>query len=114
MKQLNIFDVQLAAMLREEGMKRVETKANKLHPGWSQSALDFVKRFCQENSGKTFMPEDYRAASIGHVPKPHDNRVWGPIARKAKDLGYMEEIKMGVSKTPSHHRGLARIYRSLL
>ena len=91
MKQLNL-DFSLPEItgeqLRDNGIERAITHANKIYDGWNERAFDFLLNYL--SSASEFMVEDVRKASAGKIPEPPSLRAWGGIIVRAAKAGLIK------------------------
>jgi hypothetical protein len=98
MSTLPLFDPQpLTPLQRKEvGMEKVARHANQLSPEWTNraSALFVEYAYQQKLKGETFLTEDFGdwATKYKGLEKPHDDRVYGPVAARAVRDGVVKRI----------------------
>ena len=106
MTKESVFDSQKSFEAAELGMSVAIKSANKKHNEWQEKAFDFLVKYVKSHrKGHRFMIEEVRrhAELSGEVPMPPSKRAWGPIARVAQTMGYIEKkyIK-SVSNVDAH------------
>lgn len=76
--------------LRDLGMSRAITKADKIEDKWSEKAYLFLIGYIATNG--EFMSEDVRKASLGVINKPPSLRAWGSIIVRASKEGLIKRV----------------------
>lgn len=106
--QMNFEQPQAGAVLRDVGMQRSVEKADRVVPGWKDSALKFVRSFPSDE----FMTEQVReyAYALG-LPKPPNERAWGAVIMAAKKLGLIVFARFEQVGNPRAHRTPASVWR---
>lgn len=77
---------QEAAARRDTGMARAIDKAERDNEGWSDAAIEAVKKFCKAHgAGHQFLTEDVRlyAETLEIIEKPENERAWGAVMQQA-------------------------------
>lgn len=80
--QLDIFESQEK---RDAGIAKSVNNANRKNEYWSLQAYYFLLQYIRTHN--EFMAEEVRAASVGSVPQPPNNRAWGSVFVRAKRSG---------------------------
>jgi hypothetical protein len=86
----------------EDGAERAAEHAERVEPGWNDTALNYVRVFALCHG--EFQTEDVReyAEDCGFDPPP-DKRAWGSVALRAKRAGIIERVGyISTSRGPSH------------
>lgn len=99
----------------EEGRRRRDEAIDRVRdhtpPGWMDAAVDCVRIALQQFV--TITTDDVRrVAGIRQIPKPHDNRAWGAVMRRAIKSGLV--VKTGEyvpTERPEAHRRPIPVYR---
>lgn len=98
MEQLTIDQ---AIAQRDEGMARSQQHAERIEPGWQDSAYAMLTRYCILRRGCIFTSEDVRRwAEIEgfHTPVP---KAWGSVFLKGAKRGLI--VKVGISTAKQRH-----------
>lgn len=77
----------------EVGMDRAARKANRLHAGWCQEAVEALRKFAAGQHGM-FLIETARVILARDLVAPADCRVWGKVTQMAIRAGYIEKTKL--------------------
>ena len=89
--------------LAEEGMQRAIDKAQRDTDGaFEAAALEFLVEFAAQAGRPVTLPE-VRMAARGHVPEVEEQRSWGPIPIRARNLGYLAAAGYLPSPDPKSH-----------
>lgn len=84
---------------RDQGIALVAENADVKNEGWSIRALDYFEQFCVE-APETFMVEDARDWCYGQgLDKPHDDRAWGAIVRRASGKGIIRRAGYAAARS---------------
>lgn len=77
---------------RDEGMARVESKVDRMCPGWTAQAEALLTRFLAGTTG-AFITEQFAEWAEGQgLPEPHDSRAYGPLMNRARRLGWVVKV----------------------
>lgn len=110
--QLSILDFIEGAKLRDEGILKAVTHADKVKDNWSGDAIEMLKEFIRINPGE-FMCEDFRSyCAVIDFPLPPHARAFGHVIRKAGDMGIIEFIRYDKAKNPKCHRTPVSVWRA--
>jgi hypothetical protein len=102
-RQTNIFETEAA-------IQRGVDHADRVEPGWSDTAWDFLVGFLRDTD--EFMAEDVRAKASGLVPDPPDARAWGGVIRRAVKAGMLTRVGYGTKKAKNCHMQPITIWRT--
>jgi hypothetical protein len=83
---------------RDTGIAQAEQHAERLDPGWKDTAFAMLRGFCQERRGCHCTSEDIRRwcelrGFDSPVPK-----AWGAVVQKAAKAGLIKRIGFGLAK----------------
>jgi hypothetical protein len=92
------------------GMDRVRDAVESESPGWSEKALDAVRRFAAQQAGM-FTTEGMRSVIQKELPATTRLRVWGPVTKAAVAKGYIEPVKGAFAPAASSNGSPKRMYR---
>lgn len=113
LKQPDLFDQpndpKDAARLTNEGIQRAMDHADRVEPGWSREAYEFLMQYI-ESHDKPFQCEDVRNAAKDIIPDPPSKKAWGGIMRRAKMAGKITRVGFRGVKDPTAHDGLAAVW----
>ena len=102
-------------VLRDIGMQQAVDHAERVEPGWKESAYRYLENFLTYAGRygiKSFMAEDIRAwAHQNGLNRPPHNRAWGSVIMKAAKRGLIVKIGIGQVKNPAAHSANAAIWR---
>lgn len=102
--------IELADLLKEDGIERSLNHANQESPNWSDRALTLLKEFLTYCS-TPFMTENFRAyAQKMGLEEPPSKRAFGGVITKAKGLGWIKSVGLGPVSNPTAHRAFASIW----
>ena len=100
-------ELDLASVLRDEGINKALANADKQVLNWSEQAFNLFSEYCDLNQGKEFMTEDMRwFAEERGLPPPPDKRAWGGVTRMAMakkmivSNGYAPQKAVNAHKAP--------------
>jgi hypothetical protein len=106
MTQTSLFD---GPALRDRGIKRAVSHAEQKAPGWSEEALDMLKKFLQTKA-EPFLTEEFRVWSHLHgLPKVY-GRAFGGIMRGAAAKGLIRRIGYEETTNPNCHATPASLW----
>jgi hypothetical protein len=71
---------------RDLGMARAAEHADRVEPGWTETALDLLRAFLVAHPAP-FLAEEFRAWASGQLADPPDARAFGPVITAAKNRG---------------------------
>ena len=99
------------AELRDIGIERAVTHADRIYGDWSESAYRFLLTFLREiREGKIFKSEDVVTKSAGIIPVPPDARAWGGIMMRARKAGLIRNVGHAPSEVAAHHKGDKKLW----
>lgn len=100
-----------ARRLRDEGIDRAVTKADKESPRWSDRAYKlFVEKFLLNHNGP-FMGEDFRSyCALMDFDSPHSNRAFGGIFLRARHAGIIRSLGKKETRSKKSHRANAEVW----
>lgn len=91
---------------RDEGMALVGENSGE---EWQEGAYNALKAYALTHTG--FMTEDARMAAYEQgLPKPHDNRAWGPVINRAVKNGTI--VREGFAPAKTGHMRPMPVWRS--
>ncbi len=67
--------------------------ADRNAPGWTDAALELVRKFARNQGGALFTVETMRWVIQSELPAPPDLRAWGSVSRIAAARGYITKTK---------------------
>jgi hypothetical protein len=76
---------------RDLGMARAADHADRVEPGWTETALDLLRSFLVAHPA-AFLAEEFRAWASGQLSAPPDARAFGAVMTAAKKLGMVEFV----------------------
>ena len=79
-------------------MARAQAHADADVPEWTDTAAAFLRAYAQ-SCGGTFLIEQARAASRGHIPQPENAKAWGPAAVLAVKRGWIVKAGYGPARS---------------
>lgn len=100
-----------ARRLKNEGIDRAVTKADKDNPGWSDRAYEFfVNKFLLNHNGP-FMGEDFRSyCALMDFPLPANNRAFGAVFVRAKSRGIIKSVGKQPTRAKKSHQANAELW----
>jgi hypothetical protein len=106
-----LLDRERGRVLKEKGMQKAVTSADKDTPKWSVYAYKLLLEFLDQHHGE-FMTEDVRsyAAMKEDFPLPPSARAWGSIIVKAKNNGLVKSIGTRAVKNVKAHQCYANYW----
>lgn len=109
MTQLTLYPPATGPELRDKGIRKAESTAERNVPGWSEMALDALKSFISIYPSREFQTEDVRQWAHAHGLPDANGRAWGAVVLKAKREGLIRSIGIGpVSNKTAHCAFAAR------
>lgn len=99
--------------LRDLGIHRAVTHANKEYDDWSDKAYTTLKDFLRLANGKPFMCEDVREYASIYLPEPPNNRAWGSIIVRARKDGIIKHHGFSQVTNPKAHRANASLWKGV-
>lgn len=104
-----IWDAEQGVAARDEGMARVQVRS----APWAAVAMDALIAVAREHDELT--TEDvWKRLDAMRIPRPTEARAMGPVVRRATVEMIVEPAGYSRSSNPACHRGIIRIYRSLV
>lgn len=105
--------------LGEQGMEQAADHADREEPGWTDEALEHIRRFAAANRGRDFLAEEIAPwAYLAGCSRPPDDRAWGTPISRAGRLGIIEQTGLAAKNKLSGHnstwRPLWRAGRALI
>lgn len=99
--------------LRDRGIKQATDHADRVEPGWSDRAFEFMVRFLNQHSGP-FMAEDVRSfAAIEDFELPPSNRAWGGVLVRAKNKKLIRYLGTRQVRNPKAHCANAALWQKV-
>lgn len=95
---------------RELGMQRVGDKAERTAPGWTDAALDAVRRYVAGQHA-VFTIELMRLVLERELPPVHDKRAWGVVTTAAIKAELIERVKGQFYPAASSNNSPKAVYR---
>lgn len=92
--------------LRDEGLMRAVTHADKEIPKWSERVYEIFKKWLSEKpKGYSFLMESFRLHVEIHklIEPPPNNRAYGIISRKALAQELVYQRNTGKTTNPKSH-----------
>lgn len=107
MQQLDMMtpDVQAERIARDAGMATAAAHADRVTPGWSQTAYEFfVGWVATKPRYFKFMAEDVRAvANTAGIEAPPDARAWGAVVTRAARERVIRRVGYGPQRAAGCH-----------
>lgn len=113
--QMNLLtpDVQAERLARERGQRLAADHANRVDPGWSDRAYEFLFQFVASRA-QPFRTEDVReAARLAGFAPPPDARAWGLVVTRAVRAKVIQRIGYGPRQSAGTHMGPTSIWERL-
>ena len=104
-------DLLLGKLLRDTGIYKAITHANKEHEDWYAMAYSALKDYLLMIDGRTFMCEDVREYASNILPDPPTNRAWGAIIVRARKDGIIKHCGFNQVSNPRAHRANASMWK---
>ena len=103
-----------ARRLKNEGIDRAVTKADKDNPGWSERAYQFfVNKFLLIKNGP-FMAEEFRSyCALMDFTLPDNARAFGGVIKRAAANGIIERVGFQNTKNKKAHLTPATLWRQV-
>lgn len=101
---------QIARAGRDEGIERAQQHAERESPGWSDRALQALKRYVE--SHEIIVGPDFRRWAREHgVEMPPNQRAWGGVFLKAAHIGLI--VHHGYTNTGDEtmHKQVVKVWR---
>jgi hypothetical protein len=77
---------------RDTSMARVQSKADRVCPGWVAQAESLLMRFLLGRT-EPFITEQFAEWAEGQgLPEPHDSRAYGPLMNRAARLHWIVKV----------------------
>ena len=95
--------------LRDQGIERAVTHADKEIPNWQETAFRFLRHYIKTH--KEFLAEDVRETSTFEVPEPPSNRAWGAVMVRAVKEGLIEKNGYKKVSNPLAHKTPATLWK---
>jgi hypothetical protein len=94
----------------KEGGQRSLKATNKLHPGWTEKALQYLDRYL--NITKTpFRTEEFREWAFEHgLEQPSHGRAFGPLMLKAGKMEKIKDVGVGRVKNPNANNAFCTLW----
>ena len=96
--------------LRQEGMEASVNHANRVTPGWSDMAYEFLQNYADDHRGEEFLVEQVRWASADIVPEPPNTSAWGHIASKGGKVGMLTKLGAKRKKGAKAHEAFGTLW----
>jgi len=109
-KELDLFT---GVQLRDEGIERTLTHADRVIENWQEKAYKFLLRYVDNNKDYQFMAEDIRKESDGIVPEPPNSRAWGGIIVRAAKAGIIKRVGYKKVKNSKAHCTPAALWEAI-
>lgn len=100
----------LARDLGHSAAQACADKADRLAPGWIESAIDALRRFASHQAG-AFTVEMARDVIAEELPEPHDKRAWGVVTRMAVKRAFIARVPGAWAPAASSHASPKPMYR---
>ena len=97
--------------LRDAGIERAATHADRNIPSWTDLAYDFLREYIKTH--QTFMAEDVRTHSAGVVPPPPSERAWGGVIVRARKAGLISHDGYRKVSNAKAHCTPAAVWRGI-
>lgn len=106
------FDLTHARAQRDDGMARAKAHAEEDSPGWTETALTFLKAYAKQHS--TFAGFMVTGAAELDVtfPRPANERSWGAVYRLAVRRGIIRNTGRTIPH-PKRHASPAVVWEAL-
>jgi hypothetical protein len=104
-------EIDFARKVTNEGIQRAVDTANRVSPGWSERAYNYLKVFvASRKPGEKFMTEEIRADFGTYNDEPVNYKAWGAVIRKGIVNGLIIKIGYDAVKNPKAHRTPAAVF----
>ncbi len=98
-------------VLADLGMKRAAQSAERMNPGWTDEAFEFLKKYAR--SHELFISEDVSDMSREEgMRQPSTDRAWGSIYTRAQKENII--IQDGSGRSRRRHNSICPRWRSLI
>lgn len=88
-----------AKQRRDIGIQKAAANAENQKPGWSEMAMEFVRRYLRRHKNPFLWEEVREWAESRGLPAPPDKRAWGGISIFARRAGLIEHAGVGLAKS---------------
>jgi hypothetical protein len=104
-------EIDFARKVTNEGIQRAVDTANRVSPGWSERAYNYLKVFvASRKPGERFMAEDIRADFGTYNDEPVSYRAWGAVVRRAIMNGIIIRVGYDQVRNAKAHRATAAVF----
>ncbi len=110
---MNQLPIDFAHALRDEGMARALDHAETDCPGWSDTAMAFLKRYAEEHAEFTAFMVTAASELDRSFPLVSNPRAWGQVYRQAMKMGVIEKTDRFMPH-PRRHACPAMVFSSLV
>ncbi len=110
---MNQLPIDFAHALRDEGMARALDHAETDCPGWSDTAMAFLKRYAEEHAEFTAFMVTAASELDKSFPVPETGHSWGAIYTRAQK-GFVIVDSGRTMKHPKRHACKAIVWTSLV
>ena len=100
---------QLSLKLRDEGIQRAVSNADRKVSDWSQNAFDLLRIYLVTRR-ESFQCEDFREYCKDKLPDPPNNRAFGWIILRAKKEGLIRHVGYKAVSNPKAHLTPASVW----
>ena len=103
MTEWDLFNLNEGRKLRDQGMEKATTHADRVHTKWRDKAFVLLVEFLKTR--ERFMTEDVRyfAHQKKDLDTPPDSRAWGSVIMKAVKAGMIKRIGYAPMKSKNCH-----------
>lgn len=98
--------------LKDSGILKAEINANRVNPGWSEQAYDYLKIFIRHRR-TPFTIESFRASLKSYLPDPPSLRAFGALAVRAKREGLIKRVGFVQVENPKAHQANANLWMKI-
>lgn len=102
--------LELAREAGHAAAERCADKADRLAPGWIESAVEGLRRFAAHQRC-FFTIEAARAVVASELPPVGELRAWGRVTQLAVKRGFIERVKGGYAPAASSNGSEKPLYR---
>lgn len=95
--------------LRDEGINKAITNADKVHESWSQKAYNLLITYIQRQD-RPWLAEKFREDTKYLLPAPPSKRAFGAIIVKAVKAGLIKRVGYEQVTNPKAHRATASLW----
>lgn len=102
--------------LRDQGIERAVSHAERIDPGWKEKVWDLFKRWiAKKEVGYKFLIEDFRrdVEKFGKIESPPSNRAFGFVSVRAAKQNLIIQVGTQKVKNKKAHRANSACWQKL-